>query len=88
MLKLIVNLPPKTSINPERNLAEMLVIFFFFLFLCKGIMLSSGSAIEHGDPEHRSAALPRLSVFSCQHRHVPSGSSSPNNKHAGWQFSS
>ena len=33
MVKLIANLPPKTLINPERNLAEMLEIdFFIFSF--------------------------------------------------------
>lgn len=90
MLKLVANLPLQTSINPERNLAEMLVIDFFFLrFLCsRGILLSSGSAVGHEGPEHRSEALPRLSVFTCQHQHVPSGSSSANNEHAGWHFSS
>ena len=51
-------------------------------------MLSSGSAIGQGDPEHRSEALLRLSVFSCQHRHMPAGSSSPNNRPAGWQLNS
>lgn len=98
MLKLVANLPLQTSINPERNLAEMLVIDFFlemlvidfFLrFLCsRGILLSSGSAVGHEGPEHRSEALPRLSVFTCQHQHVPSGSSSANDEHAGWHFSS
>lgn len=33
MLKLIANLPPQASINPERNLAEMLVIDFFTISL-------------------------------------------------------
>lgn len=36
MLKLIANLPPQTSINPERNLAEMLVIDFFYDFSVTG----------------------------------------------------
>lgn len=53
-----------------------------FLFLTEGIILSSGSAIGHGNAERRSEALVRLSVFSCQNP------SSLNNKRAGWQLPS
>jgi len=41
MIKLIASLPPKTSINPVRNLVEMLVFdVFLFIFIYLFISIS------------------------------------------------
>lgn len=71
MLKLIANLPPQTSINPERNLAEMLVIDFFLWFLCnRGYcflqgQLSGTETLSTGQRLCRGCQFSLVSISMC-----------------------
>lgn len=72
MLKLVANLPLQTSVNPERNLAEMLVIdFFFYDFSVAGGycflqgQLSATRALSTGQRLCRGCQFSLVSISMC-----------------------